>query len=334
MVDMDMNKNRVGLGTFPLADVFSHISKDGAKELIKSFIDKGGYYIDTAPMYGFGEVEVLLGEALKGYSRDKYYIATKCGYIDVEGKTFQTIQKSGKYDDVIRECDRSLKRLQIDYIDLYFMHSPDPNTPIEETMRAMIKLQEDGKIKEIGVSNVNLAELTEYNQSGKVSFVQNRFSLLNRSINADLEKYMLDKSIKLVPYQVIDRGQLTGKVFEGVGNLRDGDLRVGRSDWLPEKLDVIAEWVKSSLSPIAKRLNVTLGQLSIAWALHQKFMGFVIVGNTNPEYTEINIKANDIKFDDKVIDEIDDAYKSLESLIKEKYGQSIREFRGLNEKYY
>lgn len=334
MVDMDMNKNRVGLGTFPLADVFSHISKDDAKDLVKSFIDNGGYFIDTAPMYGFGEVEVLLGEALKGYSRDKFYIATKCGYIDVEGKTFQTIQKSGKYDDVIRECERSLKRLQIDYIDLYFMHSPDPNTPIEQTLKALIKLQEDGKIKAIGVSNVNLSELTEYNQSGKVGFVQNRFSLLNRSIDADLEKYMLDKSIKLVPYQVIDRGQLTGKVFEGVENLRDGDLRVGRSDWLPEKLDVIAEWVKSSLNPIAKRLNITLGQLSIAWALHQKFMGFVIVGNTNPEYTQINLKANNIKLDNEVVAEIDEAYKSLEDLIKEKYGQSIREFRGLNEKYY
>lgn len=331
---MDMPKNRVGLGTFPLADVFSHISKDGAKNIVRQFFDKGGYYIDTAPMYGFGEVEVLLGEALKGYPREKFYIVTKCGYIDVEGKTFQTIQKSGKYDDVIRECERSLKRLEIDYIDLYFMHSPDPNVPVEETMRALIKLQEDGKIKEIGVSNVNLAELKEYNESGKVRFIQNRFSLLNRSIDPELQEYMLENSIKLVPYQVIDRGQLTGKVFEGVGKLREGDLRVGRSDWLPEKVDVIADWVKSSLSPIAKRLSITLGQFSIAWALHQKYMGFVIVGNTNPEYTEINLKANDIKLDAKTLSEIDEAYEALETLIKEKYGQSIREFRGLNEKFY
>lgn len=331
---MNMDRNRVGLGTFPLADVFSHISKADAIKLVKQFIDKGGYYIDTAPMDGFGEVEVLLGEALKDYPRNKYYIATKCGYIDVEGKSFQTIQKSGKYDDVIRECERSLKRLKVDYIDLYFMHSPDPKTPVEETMRAMIKLQEEGKIREIGTSNVNLSELKEYNQSGKIRFIQNRFSLLNRSIDAELEKYMMDRSVKLVPYQVIDRGQLTGKVFEGVGKLREGDLRVGRSDWLPEKVDVIADWVKSSLSPIAKRLGITLGQLSIAWALHQKYMGFVIVGNTNPEYTEINLKAGNIELTTEVIKEIDIAYKDLENTIKEKYGQSIREFRGLNEKYY
>jgi myo-inositol catabolism protein IolS len=327
-------KNKVGLGTFPLASVFNPISKDGAKKIVKSFIDSGGYYIDTAPMYGFGEVENLLGEVLSNYPRNQFYIVTKCGYIDVEGKTFQTIQKSGKYDDVIRECERSLKRLRVDYIDLYFMHSPDPNTPVKETLKALSKLQDDGKIKEIGVSNVNLAELKEYDKTGRIKFIQNRFSLLNRSIDIELEKYMLDNKIKLVPYQVIDRGQLTEKVFDGVENLRKGDLRIGRSDWLPEKLGVINDWVKSSLSPIAERLEITLSQLSIAWALHQKYMGFVIVGVTNPDYIKLNLKANDIRLSKADLEEIEKEYQKLEKLIKDKYNQSIREFRGLNEKYY
>lgn len=326
--------NRVGLGTFPLADVFSHVSKDDAKKLVKQFIDSGGYYIDTAPMYGFGEVELMLGEVFKEYPRDKYYIITKCGYIDVEGKTFQTIQKSGKYDDVIRECDNSLKRMGIDYIDLYFMHSPDPNTPADETISAMVELKKQGKIKEIGVSNVNLSELKEYNKNGDVNFIQNRFSLINQSIDSEFQAYLNENNIKLVPYQVIDRGQLTGKVFESIEKMREGDLRIGRSDWLPEKLNVISTWVKESLSPLAKELNITLGQLSIAWALHQKFMGFVIVGNTNFKYTEINLNANDITLDSDILEKLDNAYKALEEKIKTEYGQSIREFRGLNEKYY
>src|SRR3972149_2862748 len=96
-----------------------------------------------------------LGEALRDYSREKYYIATKCGYVDVKGKTFHTVQKSGRYEDVIAECEKSLKRLRTDYIDLYFVHWPDPITPFDETMSALIKLQKDGKIKEIGISNVN-----------------------------------------------------------------------------------------------------------------------------------------------------------------------------------
>lgn len=327
-------KNRVGLGTFPLADVFSHVSKDDAKNLVRQFIKSSGYYIDTAPMYGFGEVEVLLGEVFKEFQRDQYYVVTKCGYIDVEGKTFQTIQKSGKYDDVIRECNNSLKRMGLDYIDLYFMHSPDPNTPAEETIKAMVELKKQGKIKEIGVSNVNLKELKEYNKNGNVKFIQNRFSLINQSIDSEFQDYLNEHDIKLVPYQVIDRGQLSNRVFNKIEDMRKEDLRIGRSDWLPEKLDVITDWVKEELSPIAKKLSISLEQLSIAWALHQKYLGFVIVGMTRPEIISVDLQSSDIKLDSDILNEIDVAYDNLVKKVKKVSGQTIREFRGLNEKYY
>ena len=116
--------------------------------------------------------------------------------------------------------------------------------------------------------------------------------------------------------------------------LREGDLRIGRSDWIPEKLEIISEWVKKSLSPIAKSLGITIGQLSIAWALHQKFMGFVIVGVTNPNYISINLKADKIKLSSETILALDRVYDDLVSEIKQKYNLTIREFRGLNEKYY
>lgn len=122
-------KNRVGLGTLPLAGVFSKISKEAARNLVRKFLSEGGYYIDTAPMYGFGEVEQLLGEVLADFPRESYYLITKCGYKDVEGKTFQTLPRGATYEDVIKECDESLKRLKVDYIDLYFVHSPDPTIP-------------------------------------------------------------------------------------------------------------------------------------------------------------------------------------------------------------
>lgn len=327
-------KNRVGLGTFPLASPFNEISKENAISLIRSYVDQGGYYIDTAPLYGFGNVEKLLGEALKGYSRESYYMVTKCGYIDVEGKTFQTVKKSATYEDVIRECDISLKRLNLDYIDLYFIHSVDPIVPFEETLRALEDLQKQGKIREIGVSNVNLGELKRYNVSGSVKFVQNRYSLINRSIDNEFAKYIIDNKIELIPYQVIDRGQLTEKVFEGFGNMRKEDLRVGRPDWLEDRVNVIANWNKDNLAPIAKELGITIGQLSIAWALHQEYIGFVIIGLTNCEYVPINLKADSIKLLPNIINRIDNAYTDLEIMIKTKYGISMREFRGLNEKYY
>lgn len=328
-----ITKNRVGLGTFPLASVFSNISKKEAKNVIRQYILEGGFYIDTAPMYGFGEVETLLGEVLKEFKREQFYLITKCGYINVEGKTFQTLQRGSTYDDVLRECELSLKRLNLDYIDLYFVHSPDPITPFEETMGALIQLQKEGKIKEIGVSNVNLDELKKYDHNNKVKYLQNRFSLINRSIEPELESYLLQNNIGLIPYQVIDRGQLTGSVFEGV-KLNDTDLRKGKSDWLPEKYNIIAQWSKENLYPIAQRLGITLGQLSIAWALQKPYLSFVIVGVTKLNYIPINLKADSIKIDQKTLSEIDQAYVSLENQVKTQYGLSIREFRGLNEKYY
>jgi myo-inositol catabolism protein IolS len=328
-----MEKNRVGLGTFPLASVFNKITRAEAKNIVCSFLDNGGYYIDTAPMYGFGEVEQLLGEVFREFSRETYYIATKCGYIDVEGKTFQTIQKSGRYKDVIQECDRSLQRLGVDYIDLYFMHSPDPATPVDETLRAMEKLKQDGKVRELGVSNVNLDELKEYNQTEKISFIQNRFSLINRSIGRSLQQYLQEHDIKLVPYQVIDRGQLTESVIDGM-KLERGDLRIGRSDWREKQYSIITNWSKTYLLPIARQLGITLEQLALAWALHQPYMGFLIVGVTTPSYVPVNLKAQQIVLKPDVIDAIEIAYERLKQQVNSEFGVSIREFRGLNEKYY
>jgi len=324
------DKNKVGLGTFPLAGVFKPITKEEAISLVRTFLDNGGYYIDTAPIYGMGYVEELLGEVLKEYPRESYYLITKCGYIGIEDKK---PLKSGKHADVVRECEKSLRRLGLDYIDLYFSHSPDPSTFFDETMFVLSLLQEQGKIKHIGVSNVNLAELKEYNKTGKVEFIQNRFSLLNRSIDNELRDYILENKIFLIPYQVIDRGQLTGKVFESL-NLRNEDLRKARSDWEPAVLEVISSWVREDLSPTAKKLGITLGQLSIAWALHQEFMGFVVVGSTSKEYVCVNLKADRIKLPLEELSQVNAAYERLEILVKDKYGKSLREFRGLNDKYY
>lgn len=182
-------KNRVGLGTFPLVGVFKEIDKESTKNIVRQFINEGGYYIDTAPNYGFGYMENLLGEVLKEFSREKYYLITKCGYIDVEGKTFQTLVKSSKYEDVIRECDRSLKRLGLDFIDLYMVHNPDKNTPFDETMKALNKLKSQGKIGKIAVSNVSFDELQKFNEEGDIEYVENRFNLISRSLSPEFEKY-------------------------------------------------------------------------------------------------------------------------------------------------
>lgn len=320
----------VGLGTFPLASVFNFISNSDAEKLVKKFIDLGGYYIDTAPLYGNGEIEKLLGRALKATSRDKYYLLTKTvKHVDENGKLF----KSGKFDDIVKQIDNSLFRLGVDYVDLLMVHSPDEKVPISETLSALEKLQHDGKVKELAVSNVNLEELREYNKTGRIKYVQNRFSLINRSLSSNLEKYLLDNKIYLIPYHLLEIGLLTGIAFKNF-KLRKGDLREKLPYWNDENQKIIFAWVRNSLSPIAKKLGITVGQLNIAWALHQPFIDFIVVGATKSEYLEINLKANDKKLSKDDLNEIENAYMRLEQQISKEYGKSMREFRGLNEKFY
>lgn len=323
-------RNRVGLGTFPLGGVFSPINATDAEAIVKSFFHQGGYYIDTAPAYGLGDIEQLLGNALKNVSRENYYLITKGGKVLTFDKK---IYKSSKYEDIIRECEHSLKRLQLNYIDCYMIHSPDPETPFSETMEALKKLQKDGKVIDIAVSNVSLDELKEYNKSGQISYIQNRFSIINRSINKEFESYTLSNNISLIPYHLLEIGMLTGIAFEEF-TLRKGDLRETLPYWNKENQDVIFAWVRESLAPIAKSLGITIGQLNIAWALNQKFIDFIIVGTTRQDYLSINLKANAIVLPTDVMEKIDSVYKKLEVEIQKLYGKTIREFRGLNEKYY
>lgn len=323
-------KNKVGLGTFPLAGVFNPINSADAESLVKKFVDLGGYYFDTAPQYGEGEIEKLLGRALKDIPRENYYLCSKTViHVSENGKMF----KSGKYGDVIKQIDNSLSRLNTNYIDLLMVHSPDNDVPIAETLRAMEDLQKSGKVKELAVSNVDLNELREYNKTEKIKYVQNRFSLINRSLSAEFEKYLLENKIGLMPYHLLEIGLLTEVAFENY-QLRRGDLREQLPYWNSENQKIIFEWVRDSLSPIAKEMGITIGQLNMAWALHQKYIDFIVVGTTNPRYLEINLKANDIKLSEETLNKIEVAYKKLEDGIKLKYGKTMREFRGLNEKFY
>lgn len=133
------SKNRVGLGTFPLSGVYNPISHQQALSVVEYFLEQGGYYIDTAPMYGCTQVESLLGTILPKKRRESFYIVSKCGKEMYPSQ--HTWEPKAKYADVIKQCDDSLKRLKLDYIDLYLIHSPDKETPFEETLRAMNDLK-------------------------------------------------------------------------------------------------------------------------------------------------------------------------------------------------
>lgn len=329
-----MNINRVGLGTFPLAGVFSKVSKREAENIVRLFIKDGGYYIDTAPFYGFGKVESLLGKVLKEFKRSDFSIISKSGFVDVEKyNTKESLRKSNSYKDVVGEFNRSLERLKLDYIDIYMPHFVDSNTPIEETMKALTDLKKSGRIKHIGVSNVSDCDLEEYCRYGDVEYVQNRYSLINNSLSPELLTLMQRKKIKLIPYQVIERGLLTHRAVLGI-KIRRNDFRNTKPEWKIEKRNFITNWVKDNFYSIAKEENVDIENLVIAHALSIPVTAFPIVGASSTEQVLVNLKSDKEKVSRKTVNTIDKLFNQLTKKIRDEYDQDVFEFMGLENKYY
>ena len=316
--------NSMGLGTFPFASPFGKMEDSNSRAILNAFLKRCGKYIDVAPTYAFGKVEELLGEEFKKMNRNQFFVNTSCGYVR-NGDGFIV---SGKYDDVIADCEASLRRLQLDYIDLYISHIPDVNTPFEETISAMKKLKSEGKIKHIGVSNVTLEQLKEYNKNGDVEFVQNRFSLLNHSVNEEFANYLLSNNIGLVAYQVLDRGLLTNKML-GEFIVQDGDLRKKKPEFSENIVNEIANWVRTCLKPIADKYGISITTLAIKWAQKQPFVAMCQCGATKMEQLNDFENAVNKLIPSIFYNEVDAAYGELEKVIKEKYNQTVRQFMGL-----
>ncbi|MFI4989800.1 MAG: aldo/keto reductase [Solirubrobacterales bacterium] len=318
--------NGVGLGTFPFAGPFSELGDD-ATSILGAYLDAGGTYIDTAPTYDYGEVESVLGRELAKRPRESFFVNTSCGYIlDGEGKAYVV---SGRPEDVIADCDASLSRLGLEYIDSYISHIPDPNVPFAETVGAMEELRQAGKVRMLGVSNVTLEQLEEYNASGAISLVQNRFSYLNRSIAADFADYCVSHDVGIVAYQVIERGMLTAK-GRGVFVLRDGDLRQVKSEFGDEIREAISAWVSTSVTPIAERHGVPLAALAVWWALQQPFVALAQFGATSVAQIQETMRVCDASLPAETLRELDDAYAVLSSQLASDEKGSVRDFLGLS----
>lgn len=316
--------NGVGLGTFPFANPFGKVEEAVAAEVLHTFLHSGGRYIDVAPTYAFGQVEEFLGKELKEYARDDFFINTSCGYVLKDDK----FVVSGKYEDVIADCDASLRRLGVDYIDLYISHIPDVNTPFAETMGALRELKQKGKIKHIGVSNVSLEQLKEYNADGVVEFVQNRFSLLSNSGSEEFRKYLLDNNIGLVAYQVIDRGLLTNKMLSSLV-LSESDLRRKKPEFKQEIVQELSRWIVESVYPIAQKYGISITTLAIKWARKQDFVVMCQCGATSPQYIKDFVDVTAVDTPSDFYSEVDAAYDTLSKHIQNTYGQTVRQFMGL-----
>jgi len=271
---------------------------------VKASIDNGVTTLDTAPFYGFGRSEEMIGEAIRGYDRTKIQLLTKFGLVwdgsnKGKGEFFFDAEDGGKKipvykyaskANVIKEVEESLKRLQTDYIDLLQIHWPDGTTPISETMEALALLIQQGKIRAGGVSNYNLEQTEEARKTLKIASNQVGYSMLNRGIEKDLVPYALENDLGIIVYSPMERGLLTGKYFKD-GKLKENDHRNGYFGQFD--LEKVKAFLKS-IEPIAAEKNATLSQLVLRWTSLQPAITIVLAGARNAEQALANAKAMDI----------------------------------------
>jgi len=288
----------ITLGAFAIGGtMWGGNEKKDSIAAIQASIDNGVTSIDTAPFYGFGLSETIIGEAIKGRDRSKIQLLTKFGLVwdgsnNGKGEFFfeadgQPIYKYASKTNVIKEVEESLQRLGTDYIDLLQLHWPDNTTPISETMKAVETLIQQGKIKAAGVSNYTVGQLDEAQKTVPLASNQVPYSMLNRSIEKDLVPYSRNQNIGIIAYSPMERGLLTGKYFTD-GKLAENDHRNGYFNQYD--LEKVQDFL-NKIRPIADAKNSTLAQLVLRWTVQQPGITAVLAGARNAEQAVSNAQA-------------------------------------------
>jgi aryl-alcohol dehydrogenase-like predicted oxidoreductase len=252
-----------GLGLMSMSGTYGNASDDESIRVIHHALDRGINFLDSADMYGWGHNETLLGKALRG-RRDGVIVATKFGQTkDAAGK--QGVD--GRPEYVMQACEASLKRLGIEVIDLYFQHRVDLNTPIEDTVGAMKRLIEQGKVRAIGLSEARPETIRRAHKVHPLAAVQNEYSLLYRTDGEETLRATRELGISLVAYAPLGRSMLTGSVH-GKSDLPEGDRRLQHPRFQGDNLDRNVE-LAAKLESIAREKHCTPAQLVLAWLLAQ-----------------------------------------------------------------
>ncbi len=290
----DINITPIIMGTWQAGKrMWTGIDDSESIKAIRTAVESGITTIDTAEVYGEGHSEKIVAQAVADM-RDKVVYATK------------VFANHLKYDEVITACHRSLTNLQTDYLDLYQIHWPSGSwksdiVPIEETMEALNKLKDEGKIRAIGVSNFSRQQLEEVCQYGQIDSLQPPYSLFWRQVEKDIQPFCVENNISIIAYSSLAQGILTGK-FGEKPEFAEGDHRKDHRLFQPENWQRVQEAL-NKLKPFADKYECTLGQLAIAWLIQQPQTN-AIVGARNAEQVKGNAQAGEIKLKPEDITEI------------------------------
>lgn len=276
-----------------------------AVNAIRAGFDCGVTSIDTAPAYGQGFSEEIVGEAIKGIPRDRVQILTKFGLSwsgtkgqfffnsrDNQGKPLDIYRYSGK-DGIIKECETSLRLLGTDYIDLYQIHWADPTTPVQETMEAVAQLIKEGKVRYAGVCNYDVELMKESAKYIDLVSDQVSYSMIKRDIENELVPYLIENNKSVLAYSPLQRGLLSGKIKPG-HSFAEGDTRADQSYYSDKNIQLTNAFL-DKIKPLADEKNATLSQLVIRWTIDQPGITIALVGARNAAQSFENAKAAQLK---------------------------------------
>lgn len=320
--ESDLKVSAITFGAWAIGGwMWGGAERKDAVEAIKASIEEGVTSIDTAPIYGQGLSEEIVGEALKGMDRSKVQILTKFGMRwdlakgefgfkskDNDGKDIDIYKYAGK-ESVILECENSLKRLGTDYIDLLQIHWPDATTPIEETFEAVALLKQQGKIREAGVCNYNVEQMKKAETVVKLASNQVPFSMVERNIEKETVPYCIEHKKGILAYSPLQRGLLTGKIKPG-HQFGEGDTRPGSKYYKEENLSRINAFL-DQIRPMAESKNATLAQLVIRWTIERPGITVALVGARDANQAIQNARAINVKLAAEEIKYINDKLYQL-----------------------
>ncbi|UVI29504.1 aldo/keto reductase family protein [Paenibacillus spongiae] len=282
-----------------------YVERENAVKSIHTAYDLGINFFDTANVYERGAAEKLLGETIKAFPRDSYVLATKVFGQMGDGPNDRGLSRK----HIIEQCNASLQRLGLDYIDIYYCHRHDPETPLHETLRAIDDLVRQGKVLYVGVSEWTAAQMSEALGIAdrylldRIVVNQPVYNMFDRYIEKEVIPFGERNGIGQVVFSPLAQGLLTGK-YKSAANLPP-DSRAAKLEWVGKGITEEKLAKVNAMSDLAAELDITVGQLALAWILRQPNVASALVGASRPEQVAENAKASGIVLSEEVRSQIE-----------------------------
>lgn len=302
----DLFVTPIAMGCWPIAGITSiNVTEEDSLATLQAAFEAGINFFDTAYCYGYdGESERLIGRAL-GSHRDEVVIASKCGiHFDAERRQ----ARDARPETIRRECEESLRRLGTDVIDLYYLHAPDPATPLIESAAALRKLLDEGKIRAVGVSNFSsIAQYEEFESACPISADQPHYNMLQREIEAEQLPWCREHGVSVIPYWPLMKGLLAGKIARDHQFApRDGRAKypIFQGEEFQKNQDFL-----DRLRPIAEDCGRTIAEVAVAWVIQRPGITAALCGAKRPDQIQETAAAMSLTFTAEQLARIDEAIR-------------------------